>query len=130
MLANVARKRGDVTGTRHLSTIGAALLLMIGGAADLSLAQTGTGPPSMAHTHYVVGKPYQFDGVWYQPAVDYAYDATGLASIYPARSAGLTTTSGEVYDENAATAAHKTLPLPSIVRVSNVDLVNTRWVML
>ena len=121
-------KRDDVTGTRHLSIVSAAFLLMVGGAADFSLAQTKTGPPSMAHTRYVIGKPYQFDGVWYRPAVDYAYDATGIASIYPPRDPGLKTTSGEVYDENAATAAHKTLPLPSIVRVTNLE--NGKTIML
>jgi rare lipoprotein A (peptidoglycan hydrolase) len=70
--------------------------------------------------HYVIGKPYQFDGVWYQPEVDDSYDKTGLANVYPAGRSGLGTTSGEAYDENAIAGAHKTLPLPCFVRVTNL----------
>src|SRR5689334_8663953 len=79
--------------------------------------------PSQAQSnaHYVLGKPYQFDGVWYQPAVDYGYDQTGTASIYEPARGGLSTTSGEPYDENAIAGAHKTLPLPCMVRITNLE---------
>jgi rare lipoprotein A len=97
------------------------LALAIASGTISSTAQTKTAPSPAGQTRYVIGKPYQFDGIWYRPAVDYGYDQTGTAAIYPSRRAGLSTTSGEPYDENAITAAHKTLPLPSVARVTNLD---------
>jgi rare lipoprotein A (peptidoglycan hydrolase) len=69
--------------------------------------------------HYVLGKPYQFDGTWYRPAVDYEYDESGIAALYAPNAGERTTTNGEAYDPAALAAAHKTLPLPSMVRVTN-----------
>jgi len=77
---------------------------------------------------YKVGQPYQVDGVWYYPAVNYDYDETGIASWYGPGFAGQMTASGEVYDQNALTAAHKTLPLPTLVRVTNLE--NGRQIQL
>jgi rare lipoprotein A len=88
---------------------------------------TSTLPPttmsaqSPGQARYVIGKPYQFDGVWYRPAVDYGYDAVGLATTYGPDAAGQPTVNGESYDPGALTAAHKTLPLPSLVRVTNPE---------
>ncbi len=70
---------------------------------------------------YKVGQPYQVEGVWYYPAVNYDYDETGVASWYGPGFSGHATASGETYDENALTAAHKTLPLPTLVRVTNLE---------
>ncbi len=70
---------------------------------------------------YKVGKPYAIKGVWYTPRVDYGYDETGIASWYGPGFHGQATANGEVYDMNELTAAHTTLPLPSIVRVTNLD---------
>ncbi|MGQ9370302.1 septal ring lytic transglycosylase RlpA family protein [Azospirillum sp. A39] len=70
---------------------------------------------------YKVGKPYQVKGVWYYPAEDWDYDETGLASWYGPGFHTESTANGEVYDEMELTAAHKTLPMPSLVRVTNLD---------
>lgn len=70
---------------------------------------------------YKVGSPYKVDGVWYRPEVDYRYSETGIASWYGPGFHGKSTANGEVFDENELTAAHKTLPLPSIVRVTNLE---------
>ncbi|HEX9446391.1 MAG TPA: septal ring lytic transglycosylase RlpA family protein, partial [Dongiaceae bacterium] len=70
---------------------------------------------------YKIGKPYQVDGVWYYPKTDMDYDETGIASWYGPGFHGQYTANGEVYDQNGLTAAHKTLPLPSMVRVTNLD---------
>ena len=70
---------------------------------------------------YKVGKPYQIKGVWYYPAEDYAYDETGIASWYGPNFHGKKTANGETYNMNEMTAAHKTLPLPTYVRVTNLD---------
>ncbi|WP_343562535.1 septal ring lytic transglycosylase RlpA family protein [Kiloniella sp. b19] len=71
--------------------------------------------------YYKVGKPYQIKGQWYYPAVDYDYVETGVASWYGPGFHGKQTANGEIFDENALTAAHRTLPMPSFVRVTNLD---------
>jgi len=71
--------------------------------------------------HYKIGSPYQIKGVWYYPAVDYNYNKTGIASWYGPGFDGKMTANGEIYDQNALTAAHKTLPMPSIVQVTNLE---------
>ncbi|MGM0560295.1 MAG: septal ring lytic transglycosylase RlpA family protein [Pseudomonadota bacterium] len=70
---------------------------------------------------YKVGQPYQISGVWYHPTVDYAYDETGIASWYGPGFHGKATANGEEYDQHALTAAHPTLPIPSLVRVTNLE---------
>lgn len=71
--------------------------------------------------HYKIGNPYQIDDVWYYPHVDYEYDETGIASWYGPNFHGKTTANGEIYDMNDLTAAHRTLPLPSLVEVTNLE---------
>ena len=70
---------------------------------------------------YKVGTPYQIDGSWYTPKEDYAYQEVGVASWYGNDFHGKRTANGEKYDMNAMTAAHRTLPMPSLVRVTNLD---------
>jgi len=70
---------------------------------------------------YKVGKPYQIQGVWYYPSEDYNYSETGVASWYGPDFHGKYTANGEVFDQNDVTAAHRTLPMPSFVRVTNLD---------
>ncbi|WP_316976508.1 septal ring lytic transglycosylase RlpA family protein [Shumkonia mesophila] len=77
---------------------------------------------------YKVGNPYQIAGTWYYPAVDYNYEETGIASWYGSDFHGKSTANGEKYDMNALSAAHRTLPLPSFVRVTNLE--NGRSVIL
>ncbi|HVA12860.1 MAG TPA: septal ring lytic transglycosylase RlpA family protein [Stellaceae bacterium] len=70
---------------------------------------------------YKVGAPYQIDGTWYYPAENWSYDETGIASWYGEQFRGKYTANGEIFDLNALTAAHRTLPMPSIVRVTNLE---------
>lgn len=70
---------------------------------------------------YKVGKPYQVDNIWYYPAEDPNYSETGLASWYGEPFHGRKTANGAVYDMNQLTAAHKTLPMPTDVRVTNLE---------
>ena len=70
---------------------------------------------------YKVGQPYQVDNVWYYPREQPDYDETGIASWYGPTFYGRHTANGEMYDGNALTAAHKTLPMPVNVRVTNLD---------
>jgi len=65
-------------------------------------------------------RPYQIRGRWYRPAEDAGYNQVGLASWYGDQFNGRPTATGERFDMHAMTAAHKTLPLPSMVEVTNM----------
>ena len=70
---------------------------------------------------YKIGNPYQIAGQWYYPTENYEYTETGIASWYGPNFHGKTTANGEIFDQNLITAAHRTLPLPSAVRVTNLE---------
>ena len=70
---------------------------------------------------YKVGKPYQIAGKWYYPEEDYDYVETGTASWYGKDFHKKMTANGDIFDMNSMTGAHKTLPLPSIVKVTNLE---------
>jgi len=78
--------------------------------------------------HYKLGKPYKVAGRWYVPRKDPNYDRRGVASWYGAAFHGRRTANGEIYDMNALTAGHPTLPLPSYAYVTNLK--NGRTVLL
>ena len=67
------------------------------------------------------GPPYQVEGKWYVPTYEPNYDEVGIASWYGPTFHGKAAASGEQFDENAMTAAHPTLPIPSLVRVTNLE---------
>jgi rare lipoprotein A len=69
---------------------------------------------------YRVGKPYTIAGREYVPQEDINYSAVGMASWYGDDFHGRYTANGEIFDMNSISAAHKTLPLPSYVRVTNL----------
>ena len=75
----------------------------------------------VAAPNYKIGDPYNVGGVWYYPARDLTYDETGIGSWYGDEFAGRLTANGEIFDPQQITAAHKTLPMPSVVRVTNLD---------
>lgn len=68
-----------------------------------------------------LGKPYMVAGKAYYPEYDPTYDKIGMASWYGPGFHGKYTASGEIYDQNDLTAAHPTLPMPSLVRVTNLS---------
>jgi len=69
---------------------------------------------------YRVGKPYQVAGVTYTPEENRGYRNEGLASWYGNDFHGRLTANGEVYDMEAISAAHPTMPMPSYARVTNL----------
>jgi len=108
----------------------ASLPLLMAVAFILSACGSASGPQlSAGGSHrtgyqagrpsYKVGPPYQINGVWYYPKVDYAYEEDGTASWYGPGFDQKVTANGEIYDMNQLSAAHKTLPLPSVVEVTN-----------
>ena len=70
---------------------------------------------------YKLGQPYQIDGRWYYPEFDPNYDQVGVASWYGPGFHGRRTSSLEPYDQHDLTAAHRTLPLGTWARVTNLN---------
>lgn len=68
-----------------------------------------------------VGPPYQANERWYVPTPEPGYAQTGVASWYGPTFHGQATASGEIFDQEAMTAAHPTLPIPSLVQVTNLE---------
>lgn len=85
-----------------------------GGVAPSGHASIGVGGTK-------IGQPYQVGGVWYVPREQPNYDQTGIASWYGDAFNMKATANGEIFDMNGVSAAHTTLPLPSIVEVTNLD---------
>jgi rare lipoprotein A len=94
-------------------------LALCGLIAAVGLALAGCGSPGPEGV-YKLGHPYQIAGRWYYPEFDPGYDRVGIASWYGVPFHGRATANGEVFDRGGLTAAHPTLPLPSIVRVTNL----------
>lgn len=70
---------------------------------------------------FKVGNPYMVKGKRYTPKETYNFTQTGIASWYGRDFHGKRTANGEIYNMNELTAAHKTLQLPSLVRVTNLE---------
>ncbi|MCA3263868.1 MAG: septal ring lytic transglycosylase RlpA family protein [Telmatospirillum sp.] len=117
-------------------TLGACAELKFGVNAVKQMqgpAEQSAAPLVRPQGIYKVGEPYQIAGAWYYPAEDWSYAETGIASFYGGERSGTDfhgklTANGELYDMNALTAAHTTLPMPSLVRVTNLE--NGRSIVL
>lgn len=70
---------------------------------------------------YYIGSPYRIEDVQYIPGEDLTYNQTGMAGVIPLELNGSKTSDGETFDSNQLVATSKTLPLPSIVKVTNLD---------
>jgi rare lipoprotein A len=74
-----------------------------------------------AAPRYYIGNAYKVEDVQYIPAEDYTYNQTGIAGIIPAELNGTRTSNAETYDMNQMVATSKTLPLPTIAKVTNLE---------
>lgn len=98
-----------------------SVLVLLGLAAMLAACSTSrTGYSGPSSPHYKIGKPYKVKGRWYHPEEDNNYDRTGVASWYGRDFHGRATANGETFDMNRLSAAHTTLPMPSMVEVTNL----------
>lgn len=108
-----------------------SLLLHLMVSAFLSACATGpeappllsiTGPCTQAPVR-ATSRPYKINGIMYYPQAHYEYEAEGTSSFYGGGDVfhGRPTATGERFDMNGMTAAHKTLPLPCMAEVSNLE---------
>ncbi len=70
---------------------------------------------------YYIGNAYKVDDVQYIPSEDLTYNQTGIAGIIPAELNGTKTTNGEIFEASQMLATSKTLPLPTIAKVTNLN---------
>lgn len=111
--------------------LGVGLCLLLGACAEVQLASHATKEAAgELYTtrdlvgvggHRKVGNPYQIAGQWYYPKEEPDYDETGIASWYGPGFHGRQTANGERFDQYQVSAAHTTLPMPSLVRVTNLE---------
>ena len=106
--------------------IGFTTILLSGCAETMLVAHTAKkikefNSNTVNKGYYKVGTPYKIKNVWYYPQVDFEYDETGIGSWYGPNFHQKLTANGEIFDQNSLTAAHRTLPMPSVVRVTNLE---------
>lgn len=108
----------------YFRALALALIIALAGCATPRAPQPlGGGDP-----HYKVGAPYKVNGRWYHPKEEPQYEAVGTASWYGDEFHGRRTANGEVFDKERLSAAHTTLPMPSLVEVKNLE--NDRTVVV
>ena len=101
-----------------------ACLLMLSSCAEAELAShvaKNTFPRQQQQGNFKVGNPYKVEGKTYTPQETYEFTETGIASWYGPGFHGKKTANGERFDRNELTAAHRTLQMPSLVRVTNLE---------
>ncbi|MBE8191789.1 MAG: septal ring lytic transglycosylase RlpA family protein [Alphaproteobacteria bacterium] len=100
-----------------------------GGSGNrVELSAEAQGRQTASGGIYKIGTPYQIEGQWYYPRENPTYDNIGTASWYGTKFNGKRTANGEIFDMRLLTAAHPTLPMPIMARVTNLE--NNRSVIV
>ncbi len=124
MMYNAAVMRLGLVSTRFfsitLARAGCAVLVVVSVGACGSTSGS-KGEATAQRGAYKVGAPYKIEGVTYTPKEEFTHVETGVASWYGPGFHGKSTANGERYDQADRTAAHRTLQMPSIVRVTNLS---------
>jgi rare lipoprotein A len=123
-MAHVSSRNASWIGVVQVAVVVA--LMMMGGCAtrphdppSAPAPRPASAPPE---TRPDQPRPYKALGQWYQPIPDAkGFRQQGLASWYGPDFHGKRASSGEIYDMHAMTAAHRTLPLGTLVRVRHLQ---------
>lgn len=99
--------------------ISSLCMVLLVSACAQKPANTGTST-APAKAYVKVGKPYTVGGVTYVPSHQPNYKKEGMASWYGPGFHGKSTANGETFNKWQLTAAHPTLPMPSLVRVTHL----------
>lgn len=95
------------------------MILLLSGCAERAVQKTPT-KTGKHPWHAGSERPYVIKGIKYYPQMHYRYNAVGRASWYGRESLGPTAT-GRMFNPYKLTAAHRTLPLPCVVEVENLQ---------
>lgn len=105
-----------IAATRQVPVVASEPLESLTPAPAVSVGQGSVSPGPMNLTPAAVYSA--------TPASTPVFDETGVGVVYGDEFVGLPTANGEVFAQEGLTAAHPTLPLPSLVQVINVDTQN------
>lgn len=100
---------------------------LLGGCASTELAAHAIKNIPFGHEApksaglYKIGNPYEILGKTYYPEEKFVHIETGISSWYGPQFHGKRTANGEYFNKNELTAAHRTLQMPSLIRVTNLD---------
>lgn len=101
-----------------------AVLTSCGAKDDRELETVASARPAQTGVSdevIKIGAPYTIGSTTYTPVDTAQYDEVGYASHYGSELAGRSTANGEMFNPAGASAAHKTLPMPSYVEVTALD---------
>ncbi len=112
----MARRKAGLGGAARGLTLG---VLAAGGLSACASTPEPLGAVA-GQAPRAYNRPYEVHGRWYRPEAQPGYDEVGTASWYSYESHNRTTADGEVFDARLPTAAHKTLPIPSYLEVTNL----------
>lgn len=100
----------------------AGFCFILTGCSELELAShVAKSHNTPAQGSFKIGNPYTIQGKTYRPQETYDFTETGIASWYGPQFHGKKTANGEIYNMYELTAAHRTLQMPSLVRVTNLE---------
>lgn len=108
---------------RNVAVLGVVIFIGCSTTKDYQTESFSTSKPNTSQkTHAATMRPYTINGKTYYPTVVEIGDtASGIASWYGPNFHGKYTSNGERYNMNAMTAAHKTLPMNTMVKVTNLN---------
>lgn len=87
----------------------------------VAVGLAGCAADNNSKGRFKVGSSYSVNGKTYYPEENYTREQVGMASWYGPGFQGKKTANGERFDQTALTAAHPTLQMPSLVRVTNLQ---------
>jgi rare lipoprotein A len=101
-------------------------MVTLAGCSEIQLAshfvkQVVPYKSSSSQGSFKVGSPYKIKGKMYYPKEQYDLVETGIASWYGPNFHGKRTANGEIFNKRELTAAHRTLQMPSLIRVTNLQ---------
>ncbi len=126
-LISLAALTAILSGCADLSTTGSSTNYGADGFGEETLMTANTTETLndtyllAAAPKYHIGSAYKVDDVQYIPVEDMTYNQTGIAGVVPAELDGAKTSNGETFNVSQMVATSKTLPLPTIARVTNLD---------
>ena len=90
-------------------------------AKSTTVSAKSTITTDLSTIKYVIGDPYFIDGVKYIPKENYSYNKFGLATFYGKELHNKRTVNNDLNKVTELLGRHKTLPIPSIVKITNLE---------
>jgi rare lipoprotein A len=96
-------------------------LLLVATFALAALPGCTPASTERSEPRYILGEPYSLGGLWSYPKEEFGRSEAGLAAVLPDRRPGRRTANGEIFDPGLLMGSHRTLQLPALVTVWNLE---------